>query len=110
MPAFRVLLVVLIVVARPLLQSWLGAAFAAQALAAQILISHQVLTSGTAVGDSIIVGLGKLPKRLPYVIGLAVANLALSLLLVRPLGIMGVVLGTAIAYLLLLAGVLFRRI
>jgi O-antigen/teichoic acid export membrane protein len=85
-------------VARPLLQSWLGAAFAAQAISAQILISHQLLTSGTAVGDTMIVGLGKLPKRLPYVIGLALANLVLSLALVQRFGILGVVIGTAVPY------------
>jgi len=92
------IVVVLAVVAEPLLDSWLGAAFAAQALSAQILISHQVLTSGTAVGDSMIVGLGRLPKRLPYVVALAAGNLALSLVLVRRFGILGVVLGTAIPY------------
>jgi O-antigen/teichoic acid export membrane protein len=90
--------VVLMVVARPLLLAWLGPEFAVVALSAQILISHQMLTSGTAVGDTMIIGLGKLPRRLPYVIGLALLNLALSLILVQTYGIMGVVLGTAIPY------------
>lgn len=92
------IVIVLIVVAQPLLQAWLGTEFAAVALSAQILISHQLLTSGTAVGDTMLVGLGKLPKRLPYVIGLALLNLTLSLVLVRLYGIIGVVLGTAIPY------------
>lgn len=90
--------VVLMVVARPLLQAWLGPIFAAEAIAAQILISHQLLTSGTAVGDTIIIGLGKLPRRLPYLVGVAALNVVLSLALVRPLGILGVVLGTAIPW------------
>lgn len=90
--------IVLMVVARPLLLAWLGPEFASVAIAAQILISHQILTSGTAVGDVMIVGLGKLPRRLPYLVGLAVLNLLLSLVLVRYLGILGVVLGTAIPY------------
>lgn len=90
--------VVLVVVARPLLNSWLGPAFAAQSLAAQLLISHQVLTSGVAVGDSMLTGLGQLPKRVPYAIGVAALNLAISLALVRRLGILGVVLGTMIPY------------
>lgn len=90
--------VVLMVVARPLLLNWLGPTFAAQALAAQILISHQLLTSGTAVGHSMILGTGLLPKRVPYIVFVAALNLALSLLLVQRMGIMGVVLGTAIPY------------
>jgi O-antigen/teichoic acid export membrane protein len=89
--------VVLIVVAKPLLLVYVPM-FAAQAFAAQLLISHQVLTSGTAVGDSIIIGLGKLPKRVPYAIGMALLNLTISLVLVQRLGILGVVLGTMIPY------------
>ena len=90
--------VVLIVLAQPLLLAWLGPEFAAVAISAQILISHQLLTSGAAVGDTIIVGLGKLPRRLPYIVALAVLNLTLSLVLVQRFGIMGVVLGTAVPY------------
>jgi O-antigen/teichoic acid export membrane protein len=90
--------IVLIVVARPLLQAWLGSDFAAYAVSAQILISHQLLTSSTGVGDSMIAGLGQLKRRIPYVIGVALLNLTLSLILVQRLGILGVVLGTAIPY------------
>lgn len=92
--------VVLVVVARPLLQTWLGAAFAAQALSAQLLISHQALTSGVALGDSMIVGLGQLRKRVPYAVAMALLNLAISLALVQRLGILGVVLGTMIPYII----------
>lgn len=92
--------IALIVIARPLLLVWLGPAFAAYAIAAQLLISHQVLTSGTAVGDSMILGLGQLKKRVPYAVAVAVLNLAISVTLVRTLGILGVVLGTLIPWLL----------
>jgi O-antigen/teichoic acid export membrane protein len=92
--------VVLMIVARPLLLTWLGPAFAAQAIAAQLLISHQVLTSGTAVGDSMIVGLGQLAKRVPYAVGAALLNLTISVVLVQRIGILGVVLGTMIPYLI----------
>jgi O-antigen/teichoic acid export membrane protein len=90
--------IVLIIVARPLLLSWLGPLFAAQAISAQLLISHQVLTSGTAVGDSMITGLGLLPRRVPYAVGVALLNLTISIILVQRLGILGVVLGTMIPY------------
>lgn len=92
--------IVLVVVARPLLQSWLGATFAAQALAAQLLISHQLLTSGVAVGDAMIVGLGQLGRRVPYAVAMALLNLTISLALVQRFGILGVVLGTTIPYLI----------
>lgn len=91
-------IVVLIVVARPLLQRWLGAVFATQALAAQLLISHQILTSGVVLGDTMITGLGQLRRRVPYAVALASLNLAISLALVQRLGILGVVLGTTIPY------------
>lgn len=92
------IVIVLMVVAHPLLEVWLGARFASYALAAQILISHQLLTSGAAVGGSMLGGLGLVKRRVPYAVGIATLNLTLSLLLVRPLGILGVVLGTAIPY------------
>ena len=92
--------VVLIVVAQPLLQSWLGAAFAAQALSAQLLISHQALTAGLAIGDTMLVGLGQVRKRVPYAGAMALLNLTISLALVQRFGILGVVLGTTIPYLI----------
>lgn len=92
--------IVLVVVAKPLLNEWLGPAFAAQSVAAQLLISHQLLTGGTAVGDSMIIGLGQLPKRVPYVVVVALLNLSISLLLVQRLGILGVVIGTTVPWLI----------
>ncbi|MHB8868319.1 MAG: oligosaccharide flippase family protein [Thermoleophilia bacterium] len=88
--------VTLMVLAEPILSSWLGAAFVTQALAAQILISHQLLTAGTTIGDAIIVSRGLLPRRLPNAVGITLGNLALSLLLVRSFGILGVVVGTVV--------------
>lgn len=122
------LVVALMVLARPILATWLdavphgGAPFTSMALAAQVLISHQLLTVNTAVGDSMLIGIGRLPKRVPYAVAVTVANLVLSLLLVtylpdivaalgwknpvllgvvmntERLRIMGVVLGTTLPY------------
>jgi O-antigen/teichoic acid export membrane protein len=90
--------VVLLVFAQPLIVRWLGPAFAGQAIAAQIMVLPQLFMCTATLGDSIIIAQGKLPERLPYVIAVTVANLVLSLALVRPLGILGVVLGTTIPY------------
>jgi O-antigen/teichoic acid export membrane protein len=91
--------VTLIVLAGPVIGTWLGPAFVGQTLAAQVFLLHQVFTPGTAVGDNIVVGLGRTRPRLPYVIWiLTVGNLVLSLALVGRLGILGVVLGTVIPH------------
>lgn len=91
---------VLVVLARPILVKWLGPQFADMAVNAQILVAPHLLIVGGTIGDSIIVGTGALKRRLPYSLAMTAANLVLSLLLVRPLGIRGVVLGTAIPYLI----------
>jgi len=92
--------VVLLVLARPLLVRWLGPSFGAMAVNAQILIFPQLLVAGGTIGDSIIVGTGALKRRLPYSLSMVAANLILSLILVQRYGILGVVLGTAIPYLI----------
>ena len=93
------IVVVLLVLAKPLINGWLGPAFATQALAARILVAPQLLLCSLTLGDSIMTAMGKLPQRIPYVIAFTAANLVLSLILVQSLGIMGVVLGTTIPYL-----------
>ena len=93
-------IVVLIVLARAILLRWVGPEFALQATNARILLAPQLLIVGGVIGDSIITGAGKLPKRLPYSLTMTAANLILSIVLVQRLGILGVVLGTAIPYLI----------
>jgi O-antigen/teichoic acid export membrane protein len=92
------IVVLIIVLARPIIVNWLGSEFEGVVLAAQILSSYALLTIGTSVGDNIAVGLGRLPKRIPYIIAITLGNLVLSVTLVQRLGIMGVVLGTAIPW------------
>lgn len=90
--------VIVIVLAHPLITHWLGWRFEPVVISAQVLLSYQLLLASTSVGDSMIVGIGKLPKRIPYILAIAAANLALSIALVPRLGIMGVVLGTTIPW------------
>ena len=93
-------IVVLMVLARAILGRWVGPEFALQASNARILLLPQLLIVGGVIGDSIITGQGKLPKRLPYSLAMTAGNLFLSIVLVQRLGILGVVLGTAIPYLI----------
>ncbi len=93
------IVVTLIVLAKPLILRWLGPLFVTQSLNAQILILPQLFMATATLGDSIITGKGRLPERLPYVLAITLGNLVLSLLLVQRFGILGVVLGTSIPYL-----------
>ncbi|HET6351620.1 MAG TPA: oligosaccharide flippase family protein [Coriobacteriia bacterium] len=90
----------LMIFARPLLLRWMGSDYIAVALAAQVMVAHQLLSAGVGVGDSMITGRGRAKARLPYIAAVAAGNLALSVALAKPLGVLGVVLGTAIPYLI----------
>lgn len=90
----------MMILAEPLIEAWLGSRFSPAVLPAQLFISHQLLTAGTTIGDSILLGIGAYRKRLPYIVAMTLANLGISLLTVRSLGILGVVIGTTLPYLL----------
>ena len=89
--------VLLAVLARPLLVGWLGPAFAASEVPTILLTALQALLVSLAVGHTIVVATGKLPGRLPVILGVVGLNLLLSLLWVRPYGMTGVALGTVVA-------------
>ena len=86
----------LIVLAQPLLLRWLGPQFAANSLSAQVFLLVWLVFPNLAVAFTIFVGTGRLRFLLAFTSVHAVLNLALTLLLVRPLGVLGVVLGTVI--------------
>jgi O-antigen/teichoic acid export membrane protein len=90
----------LMVLSPVLIPKWLGPAFSNMAVSAQVLLSYQLLTACLVIGEGIIVGQGKLKKRIPNVVFVVtLGNLVLSLLLVRRLGVLGVVIGTTLPYL-----------
>jgi O-antigen/teichoic acid export membrane protein len=86
----------LIVLAQPLLLEWLGLRFAANSVAAQVFLLVWLVFPNLAVAFTIFVGTGRLRFLLAFTSIHALLNLALTLLLVRPLGVLGVVLGTVI--------------
>jgi O-antigen/teichoic acid export membrane protein len=92
--------VLLAVLARPLLVGWLGPAFAASERPTVLLTALQALLASLTVGHTIVVATGKLPGRLPVILGIVGLNLVLSLLWVRPYGMTGVALGTVVASLI----------
>jgi len=92
--------VLLAVLAKPLLVGWLGPSFAASEPPTVLLTALQALLASLAVGHTIVVATGKLPGRLPVILGVVGLNLVLSLLWVRPYGMTGVALGTVVASLI----------
>jgi len=92
--------VLLAVLARPLLVGWLGPDFAASEPPTVLLTALQALLASLSVGHTIVVATGKLPGRLPVILGIVSLNLVLSLLWVRPYGMTGVALGTVVASLI----------
>jgi O-antigen/teichoic acid export membrane protein len=94
------LALLLAVLARPLLVGWLGPAFAEAELATVMLTGLQVLLVSLSVGHTVVVATGKLPGRLPVILGVVALNLVISVALVRRYGMTGVALGTVVASLL----------
>jgi len=94
------LALLLAVLARPLLVTWLGPAFAEAELPTVLLTGLQVLLVSLSVGHTIVVATGKLPGRLPVILGVVALNLVISVALVRRFGMTGVALGTVVASLL----------
>jgi O-antigen/teichoic acid export membrane protein len=88
--------VVLMILARPILEAWLGRPFGAAAPAMAIIVGYWLVYANTSVGWTLIVAAGQIRRFAIFAAVLALANAALSLALTPSLGLNGVVLGTAI--------------
>ena len=86
----------LALLAHPLLTAWLGPSFASTTAIVQILAFVVIVRVGCSTSSVILKGAG-MHRQLTTLVGLmAIGNLALSLALVRSLGIVGVAIGTAV--------------
>jgi O-antigen/teichoic acid export membrane protein len=86
----------LAMLAHPLLAAWIGPSFTTTATIVQILAFVVIVRVGSSTSTVVLKG-GGLHQRLTLLIGgMAAANLALSIVLVRPLGLIGVAIGTAV--------------
>jgi O-antigen/teichoic acid export membrane protein len=83
--------------ARPLLLSWIGPGAEPAVGAARLFVLYAAIQVPQGVASTMIYGLGRI--RVPLIVnGIATAlNLGLSIVLVRPLGFSGVIVGTLIA-------------
>ena len=95
---FVPLCVTLMVLAKPLLEVWLGARYGDGATALAILVSYWLLYGGLIVTPGFLVGVGRARQVGRVFAGAAVLNLALALLLTPELGLEGPALATAIPF------------
>jgi O-antigen/teichoic acid export membrane protein len=96
---FVPLCVVLMALARPLLEAWLGDRYADGAAALTILVSYWLLLGGLAVTPGFLIGAGRARQMGLIMAAAAALNLALSLALTPVLGLEGPAVGTAVAFL-----------
>jgi O-antigen/teichoic acid export membrane protein len=86
----------LAMLALPLLTAWIGDAFAQTATILQILAVVVIVRVGSSTASVVLKGAG-MHRRLAAMVGaMAIVNLALSVALVAPLGLVGVAVGTLV--------------
>jgi O-antigen/teichoic acid export membrane protein len=90
------LLVPVLVFAEPTLVAWAGDEFATVADVTQLLGLSLLISNNHLIALGLLTGTGKIGPYTRYHIVWAASNVALSALLVQPLGLIGVALGTAI--------------
>jgi O-antigen/teichoic acid export membrane protein len=97
---FVPLCVTLIVLAEPILEAWLGDRYGGGDVALALLVSYWLLYGGLVVTPGFLVGAGLARDLARVMIGVAAANLVLSLVLTPELGLEGPALGTALPFFL----------
>ena len=85
------------VFAKPLLVSWIGPQAAPAVEAARLFLAYEALQAVQNVASTMIFGIGRIRMPLAVNVIATLANLALSIMLVHPLGFEGVIVGTLIA-------------
>jgi O-antigen/teichoic acid export membrane protein len=88
--------VLTIVLARPILEAWVGPSYGQYAIDVQIFVSYWLVTASGALFNSAIVGIGRIRVLVWITAIIAVLTLGLSIGLAVALGTVGVILGTVI--------------
>ena len=101
------LTIVLMVLADPILHVWLGERYTVAATAATIFVSYWLFAPCGTVGSSMLWAAGRTRVQVGISWGTAAINLVLSLALTSAFGLEGVVLGTTIAYAVMLPFTLY---
>lgn len=92
------MIVILATMAHPLIDAWLGEGYSAAATVAQILLLAQLFLPIYTLGDNILIARNRFSLWVKGGIALALLNVAVSTILVRPLGVVGVAVSTAVVF------------
>jgi O-antigen/teichoic acid export membrane protein len=95
--------------AHPLVERWIGPSFSQTASILQVLTALAVLRVGTATSNTILKGAGEHQRLATYVGLTGLANIVLSIALVKPYGLIGVAIGTVVPVTLMALFVNFPR-
>jgi O-antigen/teichoic acid export membrane protein len=86
----------MMLMAGPLVEAWVGNGFSASVLVLQLLSLAVIIRVGNATAGTLLKGAGEHRLVAFTNVGAAIVNLALSIALVKPLGLSGVAIGTLI--------------
>ena len=82
--------------AHPLLTAWIGSSFGETAIVLQLLAAVVVVRVGTSTASIVLKGAGLHRWLTLLIVGMGLANVAISVALARPLGLMGIAIGTLV--------------
>jgi O-antigen/teichoic acid export membrane protein len=97
----------MMLMARPLVHAWVGTDFSDSVLVLQLLSLTVIVRVGNATASTLLKGAGEHRLVAFTNVAAAIANLALSVAIVKPLGLAGVALGTLVPVCLVSTLVLF---
>jgi O-antigen/teichoic acid export membrane protein len=86
------------ILARPLIIGWVGDRYANMAGPTQLFLAYQLLVSSATIANTMLIGLGRVRAVMMCVAFAVVVNLIISVILVGPLGISGVIIGTLVGF------------
>jgi O-antigen/teichoic acid export membrane protein len=86
------------ILARPLIIAWVGKQYANMSGPTQLFLVYQLVISSATIAHTIPIGLGRMRTIALYSTTAMVINLGISIALVGPLGISGVIIGTLVGY------------
>jgi O-antigen/teichoic acid export membrane protein len=86
------------ILARPLLIAWVGVRYASFAGPAQLFLTYQLVTCSATIALTMLVGMGRVRAVTAYATTAMLVNLVISIILAKPLGVSGVIIGTLVGY------------
>jgi O-antigen/teichoic acid export membrane protein len=90
--------ITLMIWADDLVSTWVGSSFSSSADYARWFLAWVIPTAATSLGLTLVIGMGYVREVMYLALASALINLALSVALVGPLGVLGVIVGTLVGY------------